>query len=107
MNDEDLNVKKNGKGLNIILCLLIFFTSLSFIPIGSILIHDIKSQIQEYETVLNENKETLNKYYADNYKVYLNDIELNKEAYNSVLEHLENYDVLINQSDKTIRLKER
>lgn len=107
MNDEDLNVKKSSNGFNIVLCLLIFFTTLSFIPIGNILIHDVKSQIHEYESVLNENKETLNKYYADDYKVYLNDIELDNEQYNSVLEHLENYDVLINQSDKTIRLKER
>lgn len=42
MNDECLNVKKNNK-FNIVLCLLIFFTTLSFIPIGSILIHDMKS----------------------------------------------------------------
>lgn len=106
MNDECLNVKKNNK-FNIVLCLLIFFTTLSFIPIGSILIHDMKSQMQEYQTVLNENRETLNKYYAEDYKVYLNEIELSGEQYNSVLENLENYSILINQSDKTIILKER
>lgn len=106
MNDENLNVKKDNK-FNIVLCLLIFFTTLSFIPIGSILIHDMKSQMHEYNTVLNENRDTLNKYYAENYKVYLNDIELSEEQYNSILENLENYSVLINQSDKTIRLKER
>lgn len=106
MNDECLNVKKNNK-FNIVLCLLIFFTTLSFIPIGSILIHDMKSQMQEYQTVLNENRETLNKYSAEDYKVYLNEIELSGEQYNSVLENLENYSILINQSDKTIILKER
>lgn len=63
--------------------------------------------MQEYQTVLNENRETLNKYYAEDYKVYLNEIELSGEQYNSVLENLENYSILINQSDKTIILKER
>lgn len=105
MYDYDYNCAKSR--VLVIATIITVLSTLSFIPIGCMFINDMTTQLKEYETVLEENKETLNEYYEDNYKVYLKGVKLSDDQYNSILENLENYHVLIDELNKTILLTER